>query len=222
MAVMTTERILLLPPNATSFERGLEAAAARVEDVPAPGAALWNPAACPLPILPWLAWAVSADSWNPEWSEATKRAAVASAIAEQRRKGTPLAVKAVLARFDALLELVEWFDMSPEGAPYTFEIRLPLAGAGGAIGGARATAAFAEAIIADVTRAKNARSHFGLVQEIAAAGAVGIVGAATAARYDRYELSAVTDLSPVWATYLQTEDGEPLELEASGYLEQEP
>lgn len=37
----------------------------------------WDPYNCPLPLLPYLAWAMGVTFWNDQWSEATKRAWVA-------------------------------------------------------------------------------------------------------------------------------------------------
>lgn len=86
----------ILPPNATALERDLEATTARVGDVPTPLADLWRPQSCPLALLPWLAWALSVDVWDPAWSEAQKRDTVARALAMHQKKGTPWAVKEAL------------------------------------------------------------------------------------------------------------------------------
>ncbi len=88
----------LLPPNATLFERSMsEAIAPRLGDAADRIRALWDPWTCPRELLPWLAWSLSVDIWDDAWPEDTKRAAVAGSIAWHRRKGTPWAVKQVLA-----------------------------------------------------------------------------------------------------------------------------
>lgn len=88
----------LLPPNSTTLEKALAQTMAPELD---PSAdlirTLWNPETCPLQLLPWLAWALSVDLWDESWSEEVKRAAVAGSIAWHRKKGTPWAVKQVLA-----------------------------------------------------------------------------------------------------------------------------
>ena len=66
----------LLPQNATDPERAIEDAMRAGIDVSAIGS-LWNPATCPLALLPWLAWAWSVDEWDLAWSEAQQRAMVA-------------------------------------------------------------------------------------------------------------------------------------------------
>jgi phage tail P2-like protein len=87
----------LLPPNATPQETAIEAATARIAEVPVPNAALWNPATCPAALLPWLAWALSVDEWDGTWPEERQRAVIAASVAVHRRKGTRGAVVAALA-----------------------------------------------------------------------------------------------------------------------------
>lgn len=205
----------LLPPNATRFERAVERALARMAAIETPVATLMDPAAIDATVLPFLAWHLSIDRWDADWSEATKRAAVASAIADQRRKGTPASVEAVLADFDALLTLVEWHRMTPRGRPHTFEIRLPL----GSAGGKRATAAFAERIVEEVARVKPARSHGTLIQLAASAGIVQSLAAGATAGFARLDTTAVHDADPVWERWLQTELGEPIQSESAQLLE---
>ncbi|WP_107045300.1 phage tail protein I [Sphingomonas sp. STIS6.2] len=209
----------LLPPNATRFERALEAGAARIVDVEAP-ADIDDPLQCPVELLPWLAWGLSVDIWDADWSEADKRAAVAGSIALHRRKGTPLSVKTVLGRFDQLAQLTEWHEARPRRTPHTFDIVMPMVLADGtAPGGRRATAAFAEAIIREVSRVKPLREHLTMVQSIAAGGFVGIQTVARLFIEVRQDLVLTPDTSAVWATYLQTEDGEPLQDTESAFLE---
>lgn len=219
---MTTDRVSLLPPNSTPLERALEQGVARLGEVPYPLDLLWDPQRCQAELLPWLAWGLSVDSWDAEWSEQAKRDAVSGSIALHRTKGTPASVKSVLARFDQLLELVEWHQAAPRAEPHTFEIRLPIAGDGIAPGGRRATAAFAEAIIREVSRVKPAREHFRLVQSLELDGAIGIQGVARLAGATRTDMAANIDTSPAWAAYLQTEDGEPLQDDAGVFLDTAP
>ena len=212
----------LLPPNATAFERALEAGAARIVGLDAP-ANIDDPMTCPVALLPWLAWGLSVDTWDGDWSEADKRAAVAGSLELHRRKGTPMSVETVLSRFDQLARLVEWHETTPRGTPHTFEIRVPMVLAGGsAPGGRRASAAFADAIIREVGRVKPLREHMRLVQEIAVAGAIGIQGVIRAAVYTRTDADIIIDTSPDWAAYLQTEDGEPIEAGDGSYLDTRP
>lgn len=219
---MTTERVSLLPPNSTPLERALEQGVARLGEVPYPLDLLWDPQRCPVEMLPWLAWGLSVDSWDADWSEQAKRDAVSESIALHYTKGTPASVKSVLGRFDQLLELVEWHQATPRADPHTFEVRLPIAGEGVEPGGRRATAAFAEAIIREVSRVKPAREHFRLVQTLGLEGAIGIQGVARLTRAVRSDMAANFDTSPAWAAYLQTEDGEPLQEDSGAFLDTTP
>ncbi|MFC3579531.1 phage tail protein I [Sphingomonas hylomeconis] len=209
----------LLPPNATPLERALVDATARDSDVP-DLLALWNPETCPIALLPWLAWGLSIDRWDPEWSEDEKRAAVASAIEDQRLKGTRYSIERVLASFDALLELVEWFEVTPNAAPYTFEVRLPVIDAAGVAGGGRTSAAVARAIVTEVSRTKPARAHFQLVQQLRLAGMPAPIAALQATNYRRLHLAATDgDAGTPWADLLQDQNGEPLEFGDTGFID---
>ena len=212
----------LLPPNAMPLERALEAGTARLADIDTPIAALWDPATMPLGDLPFLAWALSVDSWDPEWSEAVKRDAVARSIALHRIKGTRMSVEAVLDRFDELASIVEWHEASPRAPANTFEVHLPIIGADGAASGARVTAAFAERIVREVSRAKPLREHFTLVQRLELEGGVGVFGTARVAAFVREERALVSDTDPAWGFFLQTEDGEPLEDDTGAFLDTAP
>ncbi|MDC7808789.1 phage tail protein I [Sphingomonas koreensis] len=217
---MTTD---LLPPASTTLERAFSHASTRVGEVPVPLAALWDPATCPEPILPWLAWALSVDSWDPEWTGATKRAAVANSIAEHRIKGTRASVEAVLERFDALLEIVEWHETAPRGPAHTFEVFLPLVLEDGtAPGGRRSTAAFAEQLIREIARTKPLREHFTLVQQLTAAAGIGIQGAMRVAGLLRAPMEITIDESQPWESLLQDENGEPLQDDAGAFLDETP
>lgn len=217
---MPANRTALLPPNATPLERAFELATARIEDVPVPLHQLWDPATCEAWLLPWMAWGLSVDRWDSDWTEARKRAAVASSIEIHRHKGTPAAIDAVLASFDSLAKLVEWHETVPRGVPHTFDVVLPMVTAAGeAPGGERSRAAFAEAIIRDISRVKRLSQHFRLVQEITVSTAIGLAAVAQAALFLRVDAVAAPDYDPAWNSLLQTEIGEPLQDEAGNLLE---
>ncbi len=213
----------LLPPNATRLERVLETAIARISDVEIPIAQLVDPATIKFEWLPFLAWGLSVDTWDADWTEAAKRQAVAKSIQLHRMKGTRLSVESVLSRFDDLIELVEWHETSPRADPHTFDVIVPLVtGAGVAPGGRRSTAAFADAVAREVARVQPLREHLRMVQSISAAGMVGVVGVVRAVAYVRENAALTIDTSPDWAAYLQTEDGEPLQDDASAFLDTRP
>ena len=207
----------LLPPHSTALERDLEAVSARAADVPVPLRDLWSPATCPPTLLPWLAWGVSIDFWSTDWSEAEKREAIATAIADQRRKGTRASLRSVLDRFDPLIGLVEWFEDRSTLEPHTFRLELP--------GPAESAVDYDEALIAallrDIAAVKPLRSHMLAVHRLRAQAQVGLLGAATAGNFFRLDAAAdkASASDPVWSTYLQTEQGEPLTDESGNFLE---
>lgn len=216
---MATDTASLLPPNATSLERAIEASTARAADVPVPIRDLWNPQTCPVELLPWLAWALSIDGWEPGWSEGQKRDAVADAIALQRVKGSAASIDMVLARYDDRVAVLEWFEPDPDrgGEPvaHSFEVRLDIDGSGGD----RVSAAFAERLLAAIGRVKPVRSHPQLVQHIRCDAALGIVAAAQVMRFDRHDGQIAVDDSEPWLRFLQTEDGEPITEDDGTFLE---
>lgn len=85
----------LLPANATALERALALTVGRLSDLK-PVDTLWNPALCPAPALPWLAWALSVDEWDSDWTEAQQREVIAASIDIHRHKGTLWSIRRAL------------------------------------------------------------------------------------------------------------------------------
>lgn len=81
------------PPNATALQVALSATSAALNEIPSPVSAVWRPTSCPAELLPWLAWALSVDAWDSDWTEARKRAVIAASYDVHRRKGTVGAVR---------------------------------------------------------------------------------------------------------------------------------
>lgn len=173
----------LLPPNATPQEHALDDATARIGAVPTPIRDLWNPDTCPADLLPWLAWALSLDSWQPYWPEKVKRQRIRKAVEIARRKGTAKSVRDVVASFGGDMSLKEWWQNDPPSTPHTFEILLTLGG-----GGVPATQEFQDDVIDAVTRTKPVRSHFTFSLGTSASGALGLLGAIRTAVYQRLRL----------------------------------
>lgn len=145
----------------------MELATARVGSVPVPIRPLWNPDTCPLDLLPWLAWSLSVDTWDPDWPEAVKRAVVRSAIATARLKGTAKAVKDALSALGASAVLTEWWQKSPTGTPHTFTI---------SIVSNDVSVEMQAAMVSEIDRTKPLRSHYDIVFGVAAEGEINIVG----------------------------------------------
>ena len=148
----------LLPANATPQERAISDAIERAAGVPVVVREMWNPDTCPANLLPWLAWAFSVDTWDPNWSDAQKRGAIKASVEVHKRKGTIGALKTALASigFEAVVQ--EWFETVPAGDPYTFGINLTVDQEG------IPTVAAYNAIIELAMNAKNLRSHLTGVQ----------------------------------------------------------
>lgn len=204
----------LLPPNATNAERALEDAMRVGADISMVGT-LWNPLTCPPEVLPFLAWGLSISRWDENWTLAEKRAETAGAIQFHQRKGTRGIVQEVLSRFHPLLEIVEWWEANPRGIPGTFEVRAPAPD----IPASFLTTETAAAIIRDVASVKPVSRHFDFVQSLEAQATLWLNGTAMTATFARFDMAATHDPDPVWGTYWQTEDGEPLQLENGDFLE---
>lgn len=140
----------LLPPNANAQERALSLAIDR--PIPVPIRELWSPATCPAAQLPWLAWALSVDDWNPTWPEETKRQAIQESIDEHRKKGTVGSLRRALQRLGYEVEIDE-----NTGTAYTFKLRFKIR-EGDATAGALLDKAVTEATQIAL-RKKNVRSY---------------------------------------------------------------
>lgn len=176
----------LLPPSSTPAERALERLAQeRLDALPEPLRALWSPRDCPEALLPWLAWALSVDEWSPDWPVAIRRARIEAAIAIQRVKGTRDAVERLIASFGGSVSIREWFERDPPGTPHTFDIVAALGN-----GGEAPPAELIDAVVAEVHRAKPARSHFTFTLAVNAAGRIGTMAVARAIVARRMSLLA--------------------------------
>ncbi|ELI6795001.1 phage tail protein I [Salmonella enterica] len=121
---MTSQSIL--PPNAISAERALEAVLSHAGDLPGDIRIIKNSDTCPVSLLPWLAWENAVTYWNPDWSEAQKRAVIKAAPWQNKHRGTRGAVNRALLTVGFESKLLEWFESSPVDDPYTFKIKIYL------------------------------------------------------------------------------------------------
>lgn len=196
----------LLPPATTRLLRAVEQSTTRIGDIGLPLGDLWNPATCPAEFLPWLAWGLSIDFWDPDWTTAQKRVAVAGTLGEQMRKGTPASLRAVLDRFDPLIQLVEWFDANPRLEPFTIMLDLPLPDDSAVV----YDEALITALLRDIAQVKPVRVHMQAVHRLIASAGLWLEGAAMLATFQRFTASADAVIEPEWGTYLLTEQGEPI------------
>lgn len=117
----------LLPPNSTQHERHLSVALAGSVGIVVPIRELWSSVECPATLLPWLAWALSVDEWDTDWSEQQKRDTIAAAVKMQKIKGTIGAVRTALRALGIEVQVQEWFNQLPEAAPYTYRLYIDTA-----------------------------------------------------------------------------------------------
>ena len=207
----------LLPPNSTPLERAFDALELEtLAAMPVPVGDLWSPVRCPAPLLPWLGWGLSIDIWDSDWTESQRRTAIASAIEDQRRKGTRAALRRALDRIDPLIAITEWFEDPANLEPYTFRLDLPDRNTS-AIDYNEATIS---TLLRDIAAVKPLRAHVIASYRIRALGQVGLVSAVIWGAIGRIEMDADTAAAadPVWASYLQTENGEPLQNEDGEFL----
>ena len=143
----------LLPPNASATERNLSKTIARLSDIPMMVRQSWNPNACPVELLPWLAWSFSVDEWDDEWGEKAKRQVIQNAHYVHRKKGTLSAIRNAVEPLGYLIKVVEWFEEEPVGVPFTFSVEVGV------------TKPLSETVYEQILRLvetyKNERSHLG-------------------------------------------------------------
>lgn len=112
----------LLPRNSTPLEHLAAKALAHIQRVPVPLRQLYNCDLCPLPLLPYLAWAFSVDRWDSQWPESAKRSAIRSAYYIHSCKGTLGSLRRVVEPLGFVIEVVEWWQTLPPGPRATFAL----------------------------------------------------------------------------------------------------
>ena len=90
----------LLPINASDLLKDLESTSTRATALEALNRYVTNPNLAPEHILPWLAFAVSADDWNDGWTEEIKRNVIKASIGVHKKKGTIGALRSALEAFN--------------------------------------------------------------------------------------------------------------------------
>ncbi|HHT0448838.1 phage tail protein I [Klebsiella michiganensis] len=112
----------LLPPSSTAWMRSAESASARLSAITVALRTLWSPTACPVDLLPYLAWALSVDRWDKSWPAAKKVAAIQQSYWLHRRKGTRAAVRRVIEDMGFSATFAEWFDVGDEPGTFRLEV----------------------------------------------------------------------------------------------------
>lgn len=112
----------LLPPSSTAWMRSAEVATARLSAITVALQTLWTPTACPVDLLPYLAWALSVDRWDKSWPAAKKVAAIQQSYWLHRRKGTRAAVRRVIEDMGFSATFAEWFDVGDNPGTFRLEV----------------------------------------------------------------------------------------------------
>ncbi|WP_447333223.1 phage tail protein I [Klebsiella pneumoniae] len=112
----------LLPPSASAWMRSAEAATAKLSGITVAIRTLWTPTACPVDLLPYLAWALSVDRWDKSWPAERKVAAIQRSYWLHRRKGTRAAVRRVIEDMGFSATFAEWFDVGDEPGTFRLEV----------------------------------------------------------------------------------------------------
>lgn len=112
----------LLPPSASAWMRSAEAATARLSGITVAIRTLWTPTACPVDLLPYLAWALSVDRWDKNWPAEKKIASIQQSYWLHRRKGTRAAVRRVIEDMGFSATFAEWFDVGDEPGTFRLEV----------------------------------------------------------------------------------------------------
>ncbi|SFA66563.1 phage tail protein I [Metapseudomonas otitidis] len=112
----------LVPGNSTLLERRATQALAQIEAVPIPLRTLADPDACPVELLPYLAWAFSVDRWDANWPESVKRKVIRASWYVHAHKGTIGALRRVVEPLGYLIRVIEWWQLAPNGVPGTFAL----------------------------------------------------------------------------------------------------
>lgn len=116
----------LLPPNASRLERNVAQLSVAVTNLPVAIVDLHRVAACPVPFLPWLAWARRVEYWNADWSDSQKRQVIADARLFNQRRGTRSSISSLLDQMLPTInyQLVAWHELSPQGVPFSFVVQV--------------------------------------------------------------------------------------------------
>lgn len=112
----------LLPPSAGEFMRNVERTTERLQALPVGLRHLWNPDTCPAALLPYLAWALSVDRWDRNWTEKTKRQVIRDAWKVHRHKGTIAAIRRVVEPFGYLISITEWWQNGDPRGSFRLDI----------------------------------------------------------------------------------------------------
>ena len=157
----------------SAYEALLDTTAARLGSLNTDAAAEVRDASrCPAPLLPHLAWSRGLDYWGSGWPEDVKRELIRQTPANLRRRGTRAAIDAAIGAFDTEIDIREWWEEEPHGAPGTAVASVEADSPIGKIVGGQ------EALRSILEREGRASVHWTLLIGQHALGALRLTGAA--------------------------------------------
>lgn len=112
----------LLPPSAGAWMRHTETVTTRLSAITVALRTLWTPTACPVELLPYLAWALSVDRWDKNWPAEKKISSIQQSYWQHRRKGTRAAVRRVIESMGFSATFAEWFDTGDQPGTFRLEV----------------------------------------------------------------------------------------------------
>ena len=117
----------LLPPNSTQLERNIAEVNKVAFDL-ASIRVIKDIDNVPAQFLPFIAWQKSVDYWDDAWVDSLKREVISNSKDQHKIKGTAAAIRRALEPFGYEVKLVEWFNVTPNLKPGTFNLELNLIG----------------------------------------------------------------------------------------------
>jgi phage tail P2-like protein len=107
----------------------------------------------PEAILDFIAlWHFNVDAYDVTWPFNQKLQSIQHVMLDKLNKGTPARIKSIVAQAAlTYAEVQEWWQLSPQGPPYTFGVQ---------IADSNPSLAKVNAMVADIMRMKNVRSYF--------------------------------------------------------------
>lgn len=114
----------LLPVGSSILEKRAAECLQQALQNPIPIKDLINPDRCPEHLLPYLAWALSVDKWDENWTDTVKRIAIKQSFFIHKHKGTISAIRRVVEPIGYLAEVKEWWQENPQGTPGTFQLTI--------------------------------------------------------------------------------------------------
>lgn len=120
----------LLPTGSTDLEKRAAECLQQAVENPILIADLINPDRCPERLLPYLAWTLSVDKWDENWSEEVKRIAIKNSFLIHKQKGTITALRRVVEPIGYLVEIKEWWQETPQGTAGTFKLTIEVSETG--------------------------------------------------------------------------------------------